>query len=228
MESEIRERLQRIHRRMEAAARRAERDPAGLQLIVVTKTRTIEQIRAVLACGPYALGENRVQEAIEKIPQLPPETVWHLIGHLQRNKARPAVRHFAMIHSLDSGRLAEALQRAAEAEGRAVEVLIEVNVSGEESKFGLVPDQVEPLLAMIAKSCNRIRVRGLMTMAPLVADPETVRPVFRGLRQLRDRLMAAGYDLPYLSMGMTNDFEVAIEEGATMVRIGTAVFEGSG
>jgi hypothetical protein len=225
MESTIRERLAEIHRRIEAAARRAGRDPSGIQLIVVTKNRAVEPIREVLACGPYALGENRVQEALAKIPQLPPDTVWHLIGHLQRNKAKPAVQHFALIHSLDSDRLAEALHRAAEAADRTVETLLEVNVAGEESKFGLAPDAVEPLLAIIARSFIRVRVRGLMTMAPYVPDPETVRPCFRGLRELRERLAAAGYDLPHLSMGMTNDFEVAVEEGATMVRIGTAVFE---
>jgi len=226
MESTIRERLANLHRRIEAAAHRAGRDPAAVQLIVVTKTRPIDRIREVLACGPYPLGENRIQEALEKIPQLPPDTVWHLIGHLQRNKAKPAVRHFALIHSLDSERLPEALQRVAEAEARTVETLLEVNVSGEESKFGLRPAEVEPLLATIARSFDRIRVKGLMTMAPYVPDPQTVRPVFRGLRELRDRLVSQGFDLPHLSMGMTHDFEVAVEEGATMVRIGTAVFEG--
>jgi len=237
MESTIRTRLAEVHRRIEAAARRTGRDPSAVQLIVVTKNRAIAQIREVLACGPYCLGENRVQEALEKIPQLPPDTIWHLIGHLQRNKARHAVRHFALIHSLDSERLAEALQRAAEAEesgtgilpvkpSPTVETLIEVNVSGEQTKFGLPPEAVEPLLATIRRSYDRLRVRGLMTMAPYVSDPETVRPVFRGLRQLRDRLVSQGYDLPHLSMGMTNDFEGAVEEGATMVRIGTAIFEG--
>jgi len=226
MESAIHSRLAEVHRRIEAAARRARRDPAAVQLVVVTKNRAVGQIREVLACGPYSLGENRVQEALGKIPQLPPDAAWHLIGHLQRNKARLAVRHFALIHSLDSDRLAEALQRAAEAEDRAVEALLEVNVSGEESKFGLAPDGVEPLLAAIRRSFDRLRVTGLMTMAPLVSDPEATRPFFRQLRQLRDRLLAQGYDLPQLSMGMTNDFEVAVEEGATMVRIGTAIFEG--
>jgi len=224
MESGIRENLARVLAKIEAAARRAGRDPADVQLVAVTKNRPVEQIREVLECGPYVLGENRVQEALAKIPQLPPETVWHLIGHLQRNKAKFAVRHFALIHSLDSLRLAEALQRTAEAQDRTVEVLLEVNISGEASKFGLSPDEVEPLLAEIARSLDRLKVRGLMTMAPYVEDPETVRPVFRGLRQLRDRLAGEGYDLPHLSMGMTNDYEVAVEEGATMVRIGTAIF----
>jgi len=226
MESTIRGRLQEVQRRIEAAAQRAGRNPAEVQLVVVTKNRTVAQIQEVLACRPYCLGENRVQEALEKIPQLPPDTAWHLVGHLQRNKAKPAVRHFALIHSLDSERLAEALQRVAEAEGRTVEALIEVNVSGEETKFGLTPDAVERLLAAVARSFGRLHVRGLMTMAPFVPDAELVRPCFRGLRQLRDRLASQGYDLLHLSMGMTNDFEVAVEEGATMVRIGTAIFEG--
>lgn len=225
MESTIRDNLAEIQRRIEAAARRAGRDTAQVQLIVVTKNRTVEQIRELLACGSYPLGENRVQEALAKIPQLEPETVWHLVGHLQRNKAKHAVRHFALIHSLDSERLADALQRLADAENRTVEALLEVNMSGEQTKFGLAAGEVEPLLAAIARSFDRLRVRGLMTMAPYVSDPETVRPHFRGLRELRDRLASEGYDLPHLSMGMTNDFEVAVEEGATMVRIGTAIFE---
>ena len=225
MESAIRDNLAEVRRRIEAAARRAGRDPAQVQLVVVTKNRTVEQIREVLACGAYALGENRVQEALAKIPQFGPETVWHLVGHLQRNKAKQAVRNFAFIHSLDSERLGAALQRVAETEDRTVETLLEVNVSGEQTKFGLAPDEVEPLLAAIARSFDRLRVRGLMTMAPYVSDPETVRPPFRQLRELRDRLASEGYDLPHLSMGMTNDFEVAVEEGATMVRVGTAIFE---
>jgi len=237
MESTIRTRLANVCQRIETAARHAGRHASEIQLIVVTKNRPVEQIRELLACGPYCLGENRVQEVLEKIPQLPPDTVWHLIGHLQRNKAKQAVRHFALLHSLDSERLAEALQRAAEADQgstgtlpvkqcRAVETLIEVNVSGEESKFGLAPEAVEPLLATIVRSFDRLHVGGLMTMAPYVTDPELARPCFRGLRQLRDRLVSQGYSLPHLSMGMTNDFEVAIAEGATMVRIGTAIFEG--
>lgn len=224
MESAIRANLARIQQRIAGAARRAGRDPAEVELVAVTKNRSLEQIRAVLACGDFVLGENRVQEALGKIPQLPPDVRWHLIGHLQRNKAKQAAANFALIHSLDSRRLAEALQRAADAQDRTVEALIEVNVSGEESKFGLAPGEVEPLLAAVARSFDRLRVRGLMTMAPFVDDPETVRPCFRALRQLRDRLAAQQYDLPHLSMGMTNDYAVAVEEGATMVRIGTAIF----
>jgi len=226
MESTIAERLRQVRLRIDVAAQQAGRDPTEVQLVVVTKNRTIEQICEALACGNYALGENRIQEALEKTPHLPPETVWHMIGHLQRNKAKHAVQHFAIIHSLDSERLAEALQRAAESQDRVAETLIEVNVAGEASKFGAVSDQVEPLLRVIRQSFDYLRVRGLMTMAPLVADPEEVRPVFRSLRQLRDSLVSGGYDLPHLSMGMTNDFEVAVSEGATMVRIGTAIFEG--
>ena len=224
MESTIRDNLAEVQRRMENAARRAGRDPAQVQLVVVTKNRTVEQIREVLACGSYVLGENRVQEALAKIPQLGPEAVWHLVGHLQRNKAKHAVQHFALIHSLDSERLAQALQRVADSENRMIEALLEVNVSSEETKFGLAPDQVEPLLVTVGRSLDRVRVRGLMTMAPYVSDPEMVRPCFCRLRELRDQLASEGYDLPHLSMGMTNDFEVAVEEGSTMVRIGTALF----
>jgi pyridoxal phosphate enzyme (YggS family) len=224
MESTIRESLAETNRRIAAAARRAGRGPDDVQLVVVTKSRPVEEIRDVLACGAGILGENRIQEALDKIPQLPPETVWHMIGHLQRNKAKQAVGNFAMIHSLDSQRLAEALQRHADDADQTVEVLLEVNVSGEESKFGLAPHEVLPLLKLQATSFDRLRVRGLMTMAPFVDDTEEVRPVFRALCALRDRLRDSGYDLPHLSMGMTNDYEVAIEEGATIVRIGTAIF----
>jgi pyridoxal phosphate enzyme (YggS family) len=213
-----------VEDRIAGAADRAGRNPSDVRLVVVTKTRPLDEIRTVLDCGHYALGENRVQEALSKIPQLPPQTEWHLIGHLQRNKAKQAVPHFAVIHSLDSLRLAGALQKAAESENRIVEALVEVNVSGEQSKFGLPPGDVHGLLEEIGRSFDRLRVRGLMTMAPFVDDPEEVRPVFRGLRELRDRLAGAGHELVHLSMGMTNDYEVAIEEGATLVRIGTAIF----
>jgi pyridoxal phosphate enzyme (YggS family) len=224
MESTIRETLAETNRRIAAAARRAGRNPDDVQLVVVTKSRPVEEIREALACGAGILGENRIQEALDKIPQLPPDTVWHMIGHLQRNKAKQAIGNFAMIHSLDSRRLAEALQRHADDADQTVEVLLEVNVSGEESKFGLAPHEVLPLLKLQATSFDRLRVRGLMTMAPFVDDAEEVRPVFRALCALRDRLRNSGYDLPHLSMGMTNDYEVAIEEGATIVRIGTAIF----
>jgi len=225
MERTIRDRLGEVLRRMGAAAMRAGRDPADVRLVVVTKNRAAEEIREVLAAGRYALGENRVQEALDKIPALPPDTEWHLIGHLQTNKVAQAIRQFALIHSVDSARLAEAIQRAADREDRFVDVLLEVNVSGEATKYGLRAEEVEPLLATIARTHDRLRVRGLMTMAALEAQPEATRPVFRGLRLLRDRLAAAGHKLPELSMGMTNDFEVAVEEGATMVRVGTAIFE---
>jgi hypothetical protein len=225
MERSIRERLADVHARIEAVARRAGRDPSNVRLIVVTKNRAIDDIRELLMAGRYALGENRVQEALDKIKELPLDTEWHLIGHLQRNKAKLAIRNFALIHSLDSERLTEELQRAADAEDRIVETLIEVNISGERTKEGLKPEAVEPLLARIVQSLHRLRVRGLMTMAPYVTEPESVRPVFRKLCSLRDRLQESGYALPHLSMGMTNDFEIAVEEGATMVRIGTAVFE---
>jgi pyridoxal phosphate enzyme (YggS family) len=224
MESAIEQNLADVGCRIQAAADRAGRDPADVQLVVVTKNRAIDEIRRVLDAGPCILGENRVQEALDKMPALPDDTVWHMIGHLQRNKAKQAVRHFAMIHSLDSLRLAEALQRAAANADLTVDTLVEVNVAGEQTKFGLADDGVLPLLKAVAASLDRLRVRGLMTLAPYVDDPETVRPVFRRLRALRGRLEAEGFALPHLSMGMTQDFEVAIEEGASMVRVGTAIF----
>lgn len=224
MATDIQRNLKDVEQRIAEAAGRAGRSAGDVELIVVSKNRSLEEIRKVLECGAYTFGENRVQEALGKMPELPADAAWHLIGHLQRNKAKQVVGRFAMIHSLDSRRLAEALQRAAEKEDYTVEALLEINVSGEDTKFGLGPNEVEPLLVDIAQSFDRIHVVGLMTMAPYVAEPEETRPVFSALRDLRDRLAEAAFALPHLSMGMTNDYEVAVEEGATMVRVGTAIF----
>jgi PLP dependent protein len=205
-----------------AAAERAGREPASVRLVAVSKTFPAEAVVAALAAGVTDVGENRVQEGEAKRAAvdalLPPDAahpVWHLIGHLQTNKVKPAVQTFATIQSIDSVRLAEAVNRAAVT---PVDVLLEVNVAGEASKFGFVPEQVADVLAQLSRF-EHLRVRGLMTVAPAVADPEQVRPVFRRLRELRD---AAG--LPDLSMGMSHDYAVAIEEGATMIRVGRAIF----
>jgi pyridoxal phosphate enzyme (YggS family) len=210
-----------IRARIAAVATRAGRDPAGITLIAVSKTFPAAAVAAALAAGVRDIGENRVQEGEAKRAEVEAMTggagrpVWHLIGHLQTNKVRPALQSFDMIHSIDSIRLAEAINRSAAA---PVDVLIEVNAGGEASKFGFIPDEVSQAITQLSRF-EHLRLRGLMTVAPAVDDPELVRPVFRRLRALRD---AAG--LVELSMGMSHDYEVAIEEGATMVRVGRAIF----
>lgn len=211
--------------RIARAAERSGRAPASVTLIGVTKGVDAARVREAVAAGLSDLGENRVQEAVAKIEAVGPGPRWHMVGHLQRNKARLAVGHFQVIHSLDGLRIAEAVDRAAGQAGRRVPVLVEVNVTGEATKHGLAPGAAADLVGLL-RSCEFLDPIGLMTMAPLATEPETVRPVFRELRALRDRLRtgAAGYGFCHLSMGMSGDFEVAIEEGATMVRIGRALF----
>lgn len=188
-------------------------------MICVTKAATLDQIREAIAAGATDFGENRVQEARPKIEPLAAagrSLTWHMIGTLQRNKVKPAVELFEWVHSVDSVALALALERQAALVARIVPVLLEVNTSGEATKHGVPPEAVDPLLA-VARTLPHIQVRGLMTMAPLI--PKQARPHFRALREL-----AARFHLSELSMGMSQDFEVAVEEGATMVRIGTAIF----
>ena len=207
-----------VRARIEAAAARAGRDPASVMLIAVSKTFPPAAIAAAVAAGARDIGENRVQEAEGKRAALDTtgvRPVWHLIGHLQTNKVKTALQVFDILHSVDSLRLAEALSRHATA---PIDVLLEVNVGGEASKFGFAPEETLRAVEQVVRLPN-LRPRGLMTVAPAVDNPEDVRPVFRRLRELRD---AAG--LVELSMGMTHDFEVAIEEGATMVRVGRAIF----
>ncbi len=181
-------------------------------------------VRAAAALGMKIFGENKIQEAHAKIPEAGGGLCWHMIGHLQTNKARDAIRLFDLIHSVDSLRLAEVLDREAAQAGKSQRVLLEVNVSGEKSKFGIPPDQLNDVL----KSVNALRhlvVEGLMTMTPFSDDPQKARPYFQQLREHRDRVSRkSGMALPHLSMGMTGNFEVAVEEGATLVRIGTAIF----
>ena len=222
--------LARVRSRLADALARAGRDADSCRLLAVTKNRTVDQIEALGRAGQREFGENRVQEAAAKIPRVEADARWHLVGHLQRNKARKALSLFEIIHSVDSIRLLEALAKMADVASREVEVFFEVNVSGEEAKYGFRPDQVEEACRR-ARDLPAVKLRGLMTMAPFVDDPETVRPVFRSLRELRDRLNDSGAcpePLAELSMGMTQDFEVAAEEGATWVRVGTALFEGNG
>jgi len=214
--STVAERLALIRERVARAAERSGRSPAEVTIVAVSKFFPTQAIEEAAAAGIAHIGENRVQEAAAKVSSLHHLPItWHMIGHLQTNKAKTALELFDIIQTVDSLRLAEALSRRAD---RAIPVLLEVNVAGEASKFGLSPQEVLQTAEAVAR-LPHLDMRGLMTMAPLVSDPEEVRPVFRELRRLRDAL-----GLAELSMGMTDDFEVAIEEGATLVRIGRAIF----
>lgn len=220
----IAERIKSVFDRMEAACRRAGREPGSVRLVAVSKTHPPETVREAYEAGLRVFGESRVQEAAAKIPMCPGDISWHMIGHLQRNKARHAVQLFDVIHSADSLRLLETLDRLAQEAGRRPQVLLEVNVSGERSKFGMPPEEGPSLLEKATKLRN-IQIVGLMTMPPFFEEPEKARPFFQRLRALRDEWRAqTGFSLDELSMGMTHDFEIAIEEGATWVRVGTAIF----
>ncbi|HOO00470.1 MAG TPA: YggS family pyridoxal phosphate-dependent enzyme [Syntrophales bacterium] len=223
---EIRRNIERIRGEIAAAAARAGRDPAAVRLMAVTKTVDDERIRAAIEAGVDMIGENYVQEARRKIEAMGRDVPWHLIGHLQTNKAKYAVRLFEMIHSVDRPEVAEELDRRAAALGRSVKVLIEVNVSGEATKRGVAPQDLVPL-ARLVSTLPSLSLRGLMTMAPWSEDPETARPYFAALRRRRDEIAALnlpGVVMEELSMGMTDDYTVAVEEGATIVRIGRAIF----
>jgi pyridoxal phosphate enzyme (YggS family) len=217
-------RVEGVRRRVAAACARAGRSEGDVTVVAVSKGFGPDRVRELAECGFAVFGENRVQEARAKIPECPGGLAWHLVGHLQRNKARHAAECFDMVHSIDSWAVLEALNDAAERVGRRIPVLIEVNVSGEGTKYGLAP-AVVPDVAQRAGGLSHVEPRGLMTIPPFAADPEDSRPHFRRLRELRDSLRSgAGLRLDDLSMGMSGDFEVAIEEGATMVRVGTALF----
>jgi pyridoxal phosphate enzyme (YggS family) len=216
----------RLRERVAAAATRAGRHPDAVRIVAVSKTKPVEMIMAAVAAGAADVGENYVQEALEKIRRIGPTVRWHMIGHLQRNKAGRAVELFDLIHTLDSVALGEALARRAEQRGRAVRVLIEVNIAGEATKSGVAPARVYELLTGLAVQ-RWLEIDGLMTIAPVVPSSAAARPHFRALRELLDRLRSAAppnAPLRELSMGMTDDFEVAIEEGATIVRVGRAIF----
>jgi pyridoxal phosphate enzyme (YggS family) len=227
MNEGIQERLAAVQRRIETAAARSGRPSSAVTLVAVSKTMPAAAIREAVSAGVKILGENRVQEAREKIEALPGAAEWHLIGHLQTNKAKLAVGLFDCIHSLDSVRLAQELGRHAEEAGRRLRCLVEVNLGEEAQKSGVDAAEVRPLLEA-ARRLPQLSVQGLMTIPPFLPDPESVRLFFRRLRDLRDRLESEGWTLPDLSMGMSHDFEVAIEEGATLVRIGTAIFGSRG
>ncbi|MYG16384.1 MAG: YggS family pyridoxal phosphate-dependent enzyme [Gemmatimonadetes bacterium] len=221
----INDNLVRVYDRISRAAARAGREASSIQLIAVSKTKPLSMIEEARRAGVTDFGENRVQEALEKIRQDDGAT-WHLIGPLQRNKARFAVRIFDMIHSVDRLSLGQELDRRLQATGRTMPVLIQVNTSSEETKAGVEPDRALELAEQLSVLTG-LAVRGLMTIPAFTPDPEDARPAFRLLRETRDRIASAGVEgvgMDVLSMGMSHDFEVAIEEGADMVRIGTAVF----
>jgi PLP dependent protein len=220
----IADRLAAVRERIAAAALRAGRDPAAVGILAVTKGHPLAVAQAAAEAGLPNLGENRVQEALRKMAAWPDTPVrWHLIGHLQRNKAKQAVGRFALIHSLDSPRLADALEQAAAAQDLVQDVLVEVNVAGEEQKTGC-PSADVPALVAYAAGLAHLRLRGLMSMAPYTDDVALQRRAFAGLREMSARLSSDLCRLEVLSMGMTSDFEAAVEEGATMVRLGTALF----
>ena len=222
---DLNEILKEVRGKIDAACRRVGRDPAEVEIVAVTKTHGEEVVREAWEAGLAVVGENKVQEAAWKKPASVSGPSWHLIGHLQGNKVRPALELFDFIHSVDSEKLADRINAIADDIGARPHVLLEVNVSGEKSKSGMKPEDVEPTVRHILEACPRLTLEGLMTMAPFSEDPESARPYFRALRELRDRLEATlGIGLPRLSMGMSGDYEVAVEEGATWVRLGTVLF----
>lgn len=221
------DRLRQVQEKIARACERAGRDPSEVTLIAVTKTIPPETVNEAIRAGVTHIGENRVQEAREKFPKIEGAGVGrHLIGRLQTNKARYVPGLFDWVHSLDRIELAQALGGRATREGRTIDCLVQVNVSGEETKQGVSPEQALELVAKMAEIPG-IRIRGLMTMAPFTDDMRIVRPVFSGLRALAEEIEKAqipGVTMEHLSMGMSNDYEAAIEEGATMVRVGSAIF----
>lgn len=217
--------LDEVKAKIAAACAKAGRDPSEVEIIAVTKTHGEDVVREAWENGLAIVGENKVQEAAWKKPASVSGPSWHLIGHLQSNKVRPALELFDFIHSVDSIKLADRINLIADDIGAQPHILLEVNVSGEKSKSGMKPEDVEPTIRHIQENCPRVTLEGLMTMAPFAEDPEEARPYFRRLRELRDGLQEKlGVGLPKLSMGMSGDYEVAVEEGATWVRLGTVLF----
>jgi len=220
----IAQNLEEVRTTIAAACRKVGRDPAGVRLVAVSKTVDTERVQQAIAAGQNLFGENYLQEAKDKIAVLGRQVGWHLVGHLQTNKAKPAAELFDLIHAVDRLKLARALSAAAAALNKVQDILIQVNQAGEDTKSGVAPEAAADLLKEVAQ-LPHLRVMGLMTMPPWFADPEAARPYFKALRELRDRLRdLTGLPLPELSMGMSGDFAVAVEEGATLVRVGTAIF----
>ena len=222
----LRENFRQVEENIRRACGRAGRDPGDVTLIAVSKTKPVELLREAYDLGTRVFGENKVQEIVEKYEALPKDIHWHMIGHLQRNKVKYIIDKVDLIHSVDSVRLAETIEKEAAKLDLTANILLEVNVAEEESKFGLKVEEVDQVVDEIAKF-SHIKVCGLMTIAPFVENPEENRPYFRRLRNLSVDIGAKNIDnvtMSILSMGMTNDYEVAVEEGATMVRVGTGLF----
>ncbi len=222
----VSENLNEVQNRMNSAAERAGRNPEDVLLIAVSKTKPVELMMEAYNAGIRDFGENKVQEILRKAPEMPEDVRWHMIGHLQKNKVRQVIGKAVMIHSVDSVELAEKIEKEAEKQDLQVDILLEVNVAGEETKFGFAPEEVEDAARAIS-AFPRVHIRGLMTSAPDTERPEDNRKFFRKLSDLSVDMKSKNFDNIYmsaLSMGMTNDFEVAVEEGATMIRVGTAVF----
>ncbi len=219
----IRDNIKKVEERIAHAAHRAGRDIDDICIVAVAKTVSVEKIEEAIACGIRIIGENRVQEAKQKFIRVGNKVEWHMVGHLQTNKVKDALRIFSLIHSLDSLRLAEELEKRAE---KPIACLIEVNTSKEKTKFGVTPESLYAFFNSI-RNLKNVNVMGLMTIGPgwATSDPEASRHCFRLLRDLRDGLVQESHiQLPILSMGMTSDFEIAVEEGANMIRVGTALF----
>ena len=222
----IRENWELLRARIERAAERSGRTASAIEVVAISKTRSVREIEAAYTCGLRLVGENRIQEAAAKRPQVAAPLAWHFVGRLQTNKAGRAIELFDLIQSVDSARLAQALSRRADQAGRTIEVLLQVNTAGSLSQAGVAPDQFVDLVAALAP-LPHLRIRGLMTIAAHSEDESTVRGCFRTLRELGEKVAEcefAGVSMDYLSMGMSGDFELAIAEGANLLRLGTAIF----
>ena len=222
----VAENLARVQKNINESCNKINRDPNEVTLIAVSKTKPVEMLKEAYDAGARVFGENKVQEIVDKYDQMPSDVKWHMIGHLQRNKVKYIVDKVAMIHSVDSLRLAETIEKEAAKKAVIVPILIEVNVAQEESKFGLKPEEVLPLIEQIS-DFSHIQIKGLMTIAPYVDNAEENREIFRELKKLSVDIAAKNINnvtMSVLSMGMTGDYMVAVQEGATMVRVGTGIF----
>lgn len=222
----IEDNLNNVHQRIRNTCQKTGRDVIEIILIAVSKTIPVETIKLAVACGIKHIGENRVQEAQDKFRELNKIATWHLVGHLQTNKVKTALQIFDFIHSIDSYHLAQEISKRALQLGRTIDCLVEVNTSGEATKFGVSPKETVGLIKKIAP-LPAVQLKGLMTIGAFLPDPEDVRPCFKLLKNLKEEVQNAGVDnveMKFLSMGMTNDFEIAIEEGANMIRVGRAIF----
>lgn len=220
---EIAENIRKVKGAVCKAAKKANRNPDKIKLVAVSKTVDSNKIREAFEAGQNVFGENRIQEAINKIATLPASIQWHMVGHLQSNKVKHVLGQFELIHSVDSLLLAEAIQKKAESIEKVVDVLIQINTSGEKTKFGVHFDEAVTVIKSINKLKN-LRVKGLMTIPPYSVEPEDSRYFFRKLKSVKIKLVAENINIQELSMGMSNDYEVAVEEGATLIRVGTAIF----